>query len=177
MIGESRWPPAVAVLVFMALDVGMRIWLERDGVIHMPWLAPALLVGLLVSGSRSAPGVRRARLARQQRRARLALLAHRRWGSDRAPAPGQADRLRLHTAHQSRAGTGRAGGPCSWTYVHLGFTNATAFSPTDVMPLTHRAKYTMLLQSNVALARFGLVIARAVNAFQQRDAAHATSPG
>jgi hypothetical protein len=39
--------------------------------------------------------------------------------------------------------------PPSWRpvfldYLHLGFTNATAFSPTDVMPLTHRAKYTML---------------------------------
>jgi hypothetical protein len=45
------------------------------------------------------------------------------------------------------------------------FTNATAFSPTDVMPLTLRAKYTMLVQSTVALALFGLIVARAVNAF------------
>ena len=50
-------------------------------------------------------------------------------------------------------------------YLHLGFTNATAFSPTDVMPLSLRAKYTMLVQSTVALALFGLVVARAVNAF------------
>ena len=38
-------------------------------------------------------------------------------------------------------------------------------STTDVMPLTHRAKYTMLVQSTVALALFGLIVARAVNAF------------
>jgi uncharacterized membrane protein len=50
-------------------------------------------------------------------------------------------------------------------YLHLGFTNATAFSPTDVMPLTLRAKYIMLVQSTVALALFGLIVARAVNAF------------
>lgn len=61
-------------------------------------------------------------------------------------------------------------GPYGWRpvfldYLHLGFTNATAFSPTDVMPLTHRAKYTMLVQSTVALALFGLIVARAVNAF------------
>jgi uncharacterized membrane protein len=60
--------------------------------------------------------------------------------------------------------------PPSWRpffldYLHLGFTNATAFSPTDVLPLTHRAKYAMLVQSTVAIALFGLVIARAVNAF------------
>jgi hypothetical protein len=55
--------------------------------------------------------------------------------------------------------------PVFLDYLHLGFTNATAFSPTDVMPLTHRAKYAMLVQSTVAFALIGLVIARAVNAF------------
>ncbi len=55
--------------------------------------------------------------------------------------------------------------PVFLDYLHLGFTNATAFSPTDVMPLTHRAKYTMVLQSTVSLALFGLIVARAVNAF------------
>ena len=60
--------------------------------------------------------------------------------------------------------------PAGWRpvfldYLHLGFTNATAFSPTDVMPLTLRAKYTMVVQSTVALALFGLIVARAVNAF------------
>ncbi|MFL5859391.1 MAG: hypothetical protein ACJ780_01210 [Solirubrobacteraceae bacterium] len=56
--------------------------------------------------------------------------------------------------------------PVFLDYLHLGFTNATAFSPTDVMPLTHRAKYAMLVQSTVALALFGLVVAKAVNAFK-----------
>jgi hypothetical protein len=61
--------------------------------------------------------------------------------------------------------------PAGWKpvfldYLHLGFTNATAFSPTDVMPLTHRAKYAMLVQSTIALALFGLVVARAVNVLQ-----------
>jgi hypothetical protein len=55
--------------------------------------------------------------------------------------------------------------PVFLDYLHLGFTNATAFSPTDVMPLTLRAKYTMIVQATVALALFGLIVARAVNAF------------
>jgi hypothetical protein len=55
--------------------------------------------------------------------------------------------------------------PVFLDYLHLGFTNATAFSPTDVMPLTLRAKYVMLVQSTVAIALIGLVVARAVNAF------------
>jgi hypothetical protein len=55
--------------------------------------------------------------------------------------------------------------PVFLDYLHLGFTNATAFSPTDVMPLTLRAKYAMLAQATIALALFGLIVARAVNAF------------
>ncbi len=48
-------------------------------------------------------------------------------------------------------------------YLYLGFTNATAFSPTDVMPLARWAKVTMAVQSAVSLAVGALVIARAVN--------------
>lgn len=48
-------------------------------------------------------------------------------------------------------------------YLYLSFTNATAFSPTDVMPLARWAKLTMLAQSAVSLAIGVLVIARAVN--------------
>jgi len=50
-------------------------------------------------------------------------------------------------------------------YLYLGFTNATAFSPTDVMPLAPWAKVAMAIQSLVSLAILGLVIARAVNVF------------
>ena len=48
-------------------------------------------------------------------------------------------------------------------YLYLSFTNATAFSPTDVMPLSRWAKMTMLAQSAISLATVALVIARAVN--------------
>jgi uncharacterized membrane protein len=50
-------------------------------------------------------------------------------------------------------------------YLYLGFTNATAFSPTDVMPLAPWAKMTMAVQSVISIAILGLVIARAVNVF------------
>ncbi len=48
-------------------------------------------------------------------------------------------------------------------YLYLAFTNATAFSPTDVMPLSRWAKITMAVQSGVSVALGALVIARAVN--------------
>jgi hypothetical protein len=48
-------------------------------------------------------------------------------------------------------------------YLYLSFTNATAFSPTDVMPMARWAKLTMAVQSAVSLGLGALVIARAVN--------------
>jgi len=53
--------------------------------------------------------------------------------------------------------------PLFFDYLYLGFTNAIAFSPTDVMPLVHWAKLAMALQSLASLVIIGLVIARAVN--------------
>lgn len=48
-------------------------------------------------------------------------------------------------------------------YFYLSFTNATAFSPTDTLPLTRWAKLTMLAQSAISLITVALVVARAVN--------------
>jgi uncharacterized membrane protein len=48
-------------------------------------------------------------------------------------------------------------------YFYVSFTNATAFSPTDTMPMSRWAKLTMLLQSAVSLVTVALVVARAVN--------------
>ncbi len=53
--------------------------------------------------------------------------------------------------------------PKFFDYLYTSFTNASAFSPTDVMPLTRWAKMLMLVQSMTALLIVGLVIARAVN--------------
>jgi uncharacterized membrane protein len=48
-------------------------------------------------------------------------------------------------------------------YLYVSLTNATAFSPTDTMPLTPIAKSVMGIQSLVSLVTLGLVISRAVN--------------
>jgi hypothetical protein len=53
--------------------------------------------------------------------------------------------------------------PTFGDYLYTSFTNATAFSPTDTMPLTRWAKALFGVQSAVALAVVGLVVARAVN--------------
>jgi hypothetical protein len=53
--------------------------------------------------------------------------------------------------------------PTFLDYLYLSFTNATAFSPTDTMPLSRWAKALMLVQSGIALVTVALVVARAVN--------------
>ena len=53
--------------------------------------------------------------------------------------------------------------PEFFDYLYLGFTDATALSPTDVMPIARWGKLAMSVQSVVSLMILGLVIARAVN--------------
>jgi uncharacterized membrane protein len=58
--------------------------------------------------------------------------------------------------------------PKEWTpsffdYLYVSLTNASAFSPTDTMPLTEMSKMLMLVQSLASLVIVALVAARAVN--------------
>lgn len=53
--------------------------------------------------------------------------------------------------------------PTFFDYLYLSLTNASAFSPTDTMPLTHFTKSLMSVQSLIALLTVVLVTARAVN--------------
>jgi uncharacterized membrane protein len=50
-------------------------------------------------------------------------------------------------------------------YLYLSFTNATAFSPTDTLPMSRWAKLAMMFQSAVSLITVALVVSRAVNIF------------
>jgi hypothetical protein len=213
-MSESRWPPVLAVLVFMVVNIAVRVAVPREGVIQVPWLAPlveaALLVVLLTTNPSSE--AERMRLRRVGIVLVGALVLGALWatalllddlieGKGNANAPGDllasaalvwlGNNLAFamlywlmdgggpiarsrrpapvdfaFTQHMSPELAPPGWRPVFFDYLHLGFTNATAFSPTDVMPLSHRAKAAMVVQATVALALFGLVIARAVNAFQ-----------
>ena len=47
-LGESRLPPAIALIVFMAINIALRVWLPRGGAIRLPWLVPAVELVVLV---------------------------------------------------------------------------------------------------------------------------------
>jgi uncharacterized membrane protein len=67
--------------------------------------------------------------------------------------------LRVPTGRGRRAGWS----PRLSDYLYVSLTNAIAVSPTDTMPLTHRAKGLMAVESLIAYAVVILVVARAVN--------------
>jgi hypothetical protein len=48
-------------------------------------------------------------------------------------------------------------------YLYVSFTNSSAFSPTDTMPLTRWAKLLMMVQAGLSILTLLLVAARAVN--------------
>ena len=90
------------------------------------------------------------------------------WQLDAGGAPARVHHVRAYPDFAFPQQLSPEMAPSGWMpqffdYFYLGFTNAIAFSPTDVMPLTARAKAPMLVQSLVSLALVGLVIARAVN--------------
>jgi uncharacterized membrane protein len=60
------------------------------------------------------------------------------------------------------------GVPADWRpvfvdYLFLGFSTATAFSTTDTVPLTPRAKMLMMLESLISFATTVVVLSRAIN--------------
>jgi hypothetical protein len=74
---------------------------------------------------------------------------------------GAGDFLFPQTADPAIAPTGWR--PGLFDYLYASFTNATSLGPTDVLPLSARAKALMMGQSLASLVTLALVAARAVN--------------
>jgi hypothetical protein len=53
--------------------------------------------------------------------------------------------------------------PLFLDYLFLGYNTATAFSPTDAMPLTRRAKMLMMLESTISLLTLVIIVSHAIN--------------
>jgi uncharacterized membrane protein len=90
------------------------------------------------------------------------------WEFDRGGPVARANATHMYPDFQFVQMTSPDMAPPHWEpmfgdYLYLAFTNATAFSPTDVMPLSRWAKGAMALQSMVSIVVVALVVARAVN--------------
>ena len=69
----------------------------------------------------------------------------------------------LNFHYSTKLGQSQNWVPHCFDYLYLAFTGATAFSPTDTMPLSHRAKFLMMIESVLALILIGFVVSRAIN--------------
>ncbi len=89
------------------------------------------------------------------------------WELDRGgPATRQQTRHRQPDflfPQMSTPGSAPGWTPTFVDYLYTSFTNATAFSPTDTMPLTVWAKLLFMAQSLASLVTVAVVISRAVN--------------
>jgi hypothetical protein len=212
VVGESRWPMAVAVLAVIVLT----LLLPHSLVTRPRWGVPLVEALLLVAAIIGDPGKidRRSRTVRIVSVTLIALLvATTLWCTAQliveliqgGPATGAAGTLLaaggivwlsnclafglLYWELDSGGPAVRAHGlpahpdfafpqqlnpelaPRDWRprfvdYMYLGFTSATAFSPTDAMPLRAWNKIAMMTQSTISLILLGLVVARAVNVLQ-----------
>jgi hypothetical protein len=53
--------------------------------------------------------------------------------------------------------------PLFLDYLYLGYNTATAFSPTDALPLTRRAKMLMMMESTISLLTMVIILSHAIN--------------
>jgi hypothetical protein len=53
--------------------------------------------------------------------------------------------------------------PLFLDYLYLGYNTATAFSPTDALPITRRAKMLMMVESTISLLTMVIILSRAIN--------------
>jgi len=53
--------------------------------------------------------------------------------------------------------------PLFLDYLYLGYNTATAFSPTDALPLTRRAKMLMMIESTISLLTMVIILSHAIN--------------
>ncbi len=90
------------------------------------------------------------------------------WEFDRGGPVGRANADRMYPDFLFAQMTSPQLAPPDWEpafsdYLYLSFTNAAAFSPTDVLPLSRWAKMAMTGQASVSILTVALGVARAVN--------------
>jgi len=56
--------------------------------------------------------------------------------------------------------------PGFFDYLYIAFTNSTAFSPADALPLSRWAKALMMLEALISLVTIAIVLARSVSLIQ-----------
>jgi hypothetical protein len=182
---EPRWPASVAV----AVAIGLQVVLPHRLVLGPRWVLPMNVRGLAIAlialinaanlislgylvhalvASHPVGGRTLIFASIPVWLTNIIVFALWYWELDRGgpAARGQSDHGApdfLFPQMDSRGSTDPDWSPTFLDYLYTSFTNVTAFSPTDTMPLSAWAKVLMMVQSLASLLTVGLVISRAVN--------------
>jgi hypothetical protein len=178
--GPSWWVPVLEALLFVALVLATpgedvhadrmrrRLAVAFIGVlVVVDLVALGLLAHYVIEGGGAARGLLQAAAVLWCTMVLTFALVY--WELDRG---GPVARAHPHLTEphdflfSQTTGEGRELAP-TWQpsfvdYLYVSLTNSTAFSPTDTMPLTRRAKMMMGIQGVAAMITIGLLIARAV---------------
>lgn len=85
------------------------------------------------------------------------------WELDGGPLRPLPDPPNFQFPQQANPRTDPGWRPRFFDYLYVSFTNSTAFSPTDAMPLKRPAKALMMVQAAAALVTVAVLAARAIN--------------
>ena len=189
--GAARWAvPALTVILLLALGVirtrgplaraldlapdTLHVTRRRLGLITIGVVSAAnaasigLLIHLLINGALVAQASTLLRAAVHMWAVNVLVFALWFWQLDgggplERPRCVPADRDFLFPQQTEPVLMEKGWRPLFLDYLYVSFTNASAFSPTDTMPLSRWAKMLMLVQSAISLALAVMVVARAVN--------------
>jgi hypothetical protein len=179
---QPRWLlPAIEVALLLALIGANPVRLERNhpalrggglGLVAVMTVANAASAGLLIdhllSGTAGRSAVTLIAGGAAIYATNIVAFGLWYWELDRGGPYARSQGNRQHTDFLFAQMTSPGVAPPDWEptfvdYLFVSYTNATAFSPTDTLPLSRWAKMLMLAQSAIALATVVLVVARAVN--------------
>jgi len=182
LVGPARWPlVGLALALFAVLVVANPGRISRESVL-LRWVGLGLIAVISIANAwsvtllvdwlvTSSPGPSATELLRSGAviwLTNVLVFALWYWELDRGGPAARAVGRRDLPDFQFAQMTDSSLAPAEWEpqlvdYLYLSFTNATAFSPTDVLPLSRWAKLIMMLQSAVSLVVVALVISRAIN--------------
>jgi hypothetical protein len=179
---QPRWLlPAVEVVLLLALIGANPVRLERNhpalrggglGLVAVMTVAnagsAALLIDHLLNGTAGRSAIALIGGGAAIYATNIVAFGLWYWELDRGGPFARSQGNRQHTDFLFAQMTSPQVAPPNWEpsfvdYLYVSYTNATAFSPTDTLPLSRWAKLLMLAQSAIALATVALVVARAVN--------------
>ncbi len=180
-LGDARLMPAIELVMLAALVV-LNPGEIRKPHLHLRWLSLALtatmsmsnvveavrLITSILTGTASNDAFTVLRVGGTIWLVNIVVMALWYWELDRGGASARARNVMDRTDFLFPQMTAPHFAQVDWEpafidYFYTSFTNASAFSPTDVLPLTRWAKMLMMLQSLVSLITVALIIARAVN--------------